>query len=86
MLCLVRKMTKLEPTTVVENLLSAGFGKIEESRIVQSLLAIRGGDFQRDAHYEFDEEEDLADWYYITEQALLRSIEFLSRRVSPMHC
>ncbi|MGH3906413.1 MAG: DUF262 domain-containing protein [Pseudonocardiaceae bacterium] len=65
------------PATVVEELRRLNFGALDENRIVQSLLAIRGGDVQRDIHEEFEKGEDLADWYDKTEEALARSIEFL---------
>lgn len=65
------------PASVVRELRRLGFGDLEESRIVQSMLALRGGDVQRDIRSEFGENEDPADWFYQTEQALSRSIEFL---------
>lgn len=65
------------PATVVESLRGLGFGEIPENRVVQTLLAIRGGDVQRDLHDEFDENEDPADWYEQTERALDHSIRFL---------
>jgi Protein of unknown function DUF262 len=65
------------PASVVAELRSLGFGDLDESRIVQSVLAIRGGDVQRDVRAEFDENEDPADWYDRAEQALVRSIGFL---------
>lgn len=67
------------PATVVEELRGLRFGLIDQNRIVQSLLAIRGGDVQRDIHEEFGPSEDPADWYDQTEQALARTIEFLRR-------
>lgn len=65
------------PATVVETLRRLGFGDIQENRVVQSLLAMRGGDVQRDLHDEFTDEEEVADWYEQTERALDRSIRFL---------
>lgn len=65
------------PASVVEELKRLNFGALDENRIVQSLLAIRGGDVQRDVHEEFEKDEDPADWYDKTEEALARSIEFL---------
>lgn len=65
------------PATVVQELQRTGFGEIPESRVVQSLLAMRGGDVQRDIHEEFADDEDPADWYEQTEHALDRSIQFL---------
>jgi len=65
------------PATVVQELGRTGFGEIPENRVVQSLLAMRGGDVQRDMHDEFSEAEDPADWYEQTERALERSIRFL---------
>jgi hypothetical protein len=65
------------PAMVVKELGRLGFGAIEENRIVQSLLAIRGGNVQRDLHDEFSEGEDLADWYDRTEEALTKVISFI---------
>lgn len=65
------------PASVVQELRQLGFGKIDENRVVQSLLAIRGGDVQRDLREEFEEGDDPADWYDRTEQTLARSIKFL---------
>lgn len=65
------------PSSVVEELRGQGFGRLDENRVVQSLLAIRGGDVQRDVHEEFDEGDDPADWYDKTEVSLSRAIEFL---------
>lgn len=74
------------PATVVMELRRVGFGSLDENRVVQSLLAIRGGDVQRDIHDEFGEGEDPADWYDRTEQALVRAIEFLrSEGVQHIH-
>lgn len=65
------------PRSVREELRGTGFGSIDENQIVQSLLAIRGGDVQRDLHGEFGPEEDPVDWFDRTEQALVRAIGFL---------
>ncbi|RRE04388.1 DUF262 domain-containing protein [Mycobacteroides abscessus subsp. massiliense] len=65
------------PGVVVENLKGIGFGKIDEGRVVQSLLALRGGDVQRDIRSEFDDGSDPADWFDRVEVALRRSIGFL---------
>jgi hypothetical protein len=65
------------PATVVQELTRTGFGEVPESRVVQSLLAMRGGDVQRDIHDEFSADEDPADWYEQTERALDRTIRFL---------
>ncbi|MGH3873524.1 MAG: GmrSD restriction endonuclease domain-containing protein [Pseudonocardiaceae bacterium] len=67
------------PVAVVRELRRLRFGDLDESRIVQSLLALRGGDVQRDIRSEFDDSnnKDSVDWFYQTEQALTRSIEFL---------
>ncbi|QHC57526.1 DUF262 domain-containing protein [Rathayibacter sp. VKM Ac-2760] len=72
-----RESDDSSPRTVVENLQAAGFGRIEESRVIQSLLAIRGGDVQRDLHDEFSSNEDPTEWYDHTEQSLFRVIEFI---------
>ena len=65
------------PAVVVEELTRLGFGTLEENRVVQSLLAIRGGNVQRDLHEEFFEAEELSDWYDRTEEALTRAIRFI---------
>ena len=71
------------PATVVAELARLGWGKLEENRVVQSLLAIRGGDVFRDIHDEFTSDDDLADWYEQTERALARSIDLLRRQAVP---
>jgi hypothetical protein len=65
------------PRSVREELRRTGFGSLDENRIVQSLLAIRGGDVTRDIHGEFEADEDPVDWFDRTEQALVRAIDFL---------
>jgi hypothetical protein len=65
------------PASVVEELRRLRFGDIDESRVVQSLLAVRGGDVQRDIRPEFAGGEDAVDWFDRTELALARSIAFL---------
>jgi Protein of unknown function DUF262 len=65
------------PLSVVQELSRLRFGAIDENRVVQSLLAIRGGDVQRDFRDEFDAEDDPSDWYDRTEQALAKAIQFL---------
>ena len=64
------------PASVVDNLRRLGFGSIDEGRVVQSLLALRGGDVQRDIRNEFDS-GDPGDWFDRTESALAASIGFL---------
>lgn len=65
------------PRSVVKALQHHGFGEVEENRVVQSLLAIRGGNVARDLHEEFLPNESKADWYDATEEALGRAIRFL---------
>ncbi|MEV8436175.1 DUF262 domain-containing protein [Actinosynnema sp. NPDC051121] len=65
------------PASVVEAIAKLGFGRMAENRVVQSLLGIRGGDVQRDIHNEFSLNEAPIDWYDRTEEALVRSINFL---------
>lgn len=67
------------PISVARELGKLGFGTIDEGRVVQSLLALRGGDVQRDIRAEFDDSEQPAEWFDRTEIALTRSIEFLRR-------
>jgi Protein of unknown function DUF262 len=64
---------------VVAALRHEGFGDLDEQRVVQSLLAIRGGDVARDLHGEFAPNEDRAPWFDDTERALSRVIGFLRR-------
>jgi hypothetical protein len=65
------------PASVIAELRRLEFGDLDENRILQSVLALRGGDVQRDIHDEFVGHEDPADWYDLAEQALARSIDFL---------
>ena len=65
------------PLAVVRELSRLRFGAIDENRVLQSLLAIRGGDVHRDFHDEFNAEDDPSDWYDRTEQALAKAIQFL---------
>ena len=65
------------PGSVRDELRHTGFGVLDENRIVQSLLAIRGGNIQRDIRDEFGPDEDPVDWFDRTEQALVRAVEFL---------
>jgi len=65
------------PRSVLRGLRPLGFGDLGESRIIQSVLAVRGGDVQRDIRDEFASNEQPVDWYDHTEQALVRSISFL---------
>lgn len=65
------------PASVVAAIEKLGFGTLDEGRVVQSLLALRGGDVQRDIRDEFGEGDRPADWFDATEVALTRAIEFL---------
>ncbi|MDT3440513.1 MULTISPECIES: DUF262 domain-containing protein [unclassified Pseudofrankia] len=65
------------PASVVAALRKLKFGALDENRVVQSLLGIRGGDVSRDLRGEFGPREDPASWYDRTEQALAKAIEFL---------
>lgn len=71
------------PATVVTELARLGWGKLDENRVVQSLLATRGGDVFRDIHDEFTSDDALTDWYEQTERALARSIDLLRRQGVP---
>ena len=59
------------------------FGTLGDQRVVQTLLAIRGGDVARDLHEEFsaDEDRDLA--FDDTERALARTFTFLRSQGVP---
>lgn len=65
------------PSSVVDNLQQLGFGKIDEGRVVQSLLALRGGDVQRDIRNEFEPTQNASEWFDRTESALAAAIKFL---------
>lgn len=65
------------PAVVVRELSRLRFGSLDENRVVQSLLALRGGDVLRDFHDEFSDGDDPYDWYDRTEQALSKAITFL---------
>lgn len=71
------------PSVVVRQLRHLGFGVLEENRVVQSLLAIRGGNVQRDLHEEFSGGEELSAWYDRTEEALTRAINFIRSQGVP---
>jgi Protein of unknown function DUF262 len=71
------------PAVVVKELGRLGFGALEENRVVQSLLAIRGGDVQRDFRDEFSNGDDPFDWYDRTEEALARGFRFLRNEGVP---
>lgn len=71
------------PASVVESLRHQGFGELDDDRVVQSLLAIRGGDVLRDLHDEFGPNEDRAAWFDDTERALSLAISFLRRQGVP---
>jgi hypothetical protein len=71
------------PASVAAALDKLGFGHIDEGRVVQSVLAIRGGDVQRDIRTEFDTGEQPATWFDLTEQALTRAIDFIRREGVP---
>lgn len=71
------------PSTVVEALRHEGFGDLNEQRVVQSLLAVRGGNVQRDFHDEFGAGEEPAEWLGIAERALVLAISFLRRHHAP---
>lgn len=71
------------PAQIVEALRKKGFGNIDEGRVVQSLLAIRGGDVQRDIRAEFSNSDEPSDWFYNVEIALGRAIDFLREEGVP---
>jgi hypothetical protein len=71
------------PASVVESLRRLGFGELDGDRVLQSLLAIRGGNVQRDVHSEFARDEDVSDWYEQTERAIESAIDFLRRQGVP---
>jgi hypothetical protein len=72
------------PSNVTESLRRLAFGEVDANRVVQSLIALRGGNVQRDLRDEFLSADEAADWYDKTEQALARSIKFL-RQLGILH-
>ena len=50
---------------------------------MQSLLALRGGNIQRDIHDEFGPDANIEEWYQQTEVALSRTVEFLRSQGVP---
>ena len=68
---------------IIASLRREGFGDIDDQRVVQSLLAIRGGDVARDLHDEFASNESRAEWFDDTDQALSRTIRFLRQQGVP---
>lgn len=70
-------------SAIQESLEREGFGEIDDQRVVQSLLAIRGGNISRDLHAEFDPNEDRERWFDDTERALLGVVGFLRRQGVP---
>jgi hypothetical protein len=64
---------------VIAELRHERFGDLDEQRVVQSLLAVRGGNVGRDLHGEFGTGEEPAEWFDETTQALLLAIRFLRR-------
>ncbi len=71
------------PATVVTALERLGFGTLDPSRVVQTLIALRCGNVQRDLHDEFDSNGQVGEWYDLTEQALSRAITFLRAQGVP---
>lgn len=70
-------------SAVIAALRREGFGDLDDQRVVQSLLAIRGGDVARYLQDEFATGEDRAKWFDDTELALSRTIGFLRRQGVP---
>jgi hypothetical protein len=68
---------------VIAGLRHHRFGDLDEQRVVQSLLALRGGDVARDLHDEFDKDERRSDAFDDTERALELTISFLRRQGVP---
>jgi Protein of unknown function DUF262 len=64
---------------VVAELHHEQFGDLDDQRVVQSLLAVRGGNVGRDLHGEFASNEDPVEWFDLTTHALSRAIRFLKR-------
>lgn len=62
---------------VADEIAATGFGRLDPQRVVNSLLAIRGGDVSRDLHGEFSEDEDPGKAFDDTADALRRVTHFL---------
>lgn len=67
------------PRAVVDSIASLGFGQIDENRVLQTLLGIRGGDVMRDIHAEFRADESPDEWYQKAEDALTRTAKLMQR-------
>ncbi|MCZ9882019.1 DUF262 domain-containing protein [Arthrobacter sp. B2a2-09] len=65
------------PRAVVDSIAALGFGQVDENRVLQTLLGIRGGDVMRDIHAEFRSDESPDEWYQKAEDALTRAVDFM---------
>lgn len=72
------------PRAVVDSIAAMGFGQVDENRVLQTLLGIRGGDVMRDIHAEFRDDESPDEWYEKAEDALRRTA-MLMRRIGVPH-
>lgn len=75
------------PAAVAETLRHHGFGTFDDGTVVQSVLAVRGVHsftaYGHDLREEFGPDEDPAEWFGFTEQALGRAIRFLQAQGVP---
>lgn len=70
---------------LVDDVAGFGFGPIRDDTVLRSVLALRGGDVFRDFRDEFGPDEDPADAYRNTADALRRAIRFLQQDAGIPH-
>lgn len=73
-----------EPSSLkqlVERVRRAPFGALTDDRVLQTVLALRGGDVYRDLHGEFGPDENPAEAYTQAEVALAAATTFLIEQV-----
>ena len=72
-------------TDLVDEVAGLGFGLLREDTVLRAVLAVRGGDVFRDFRSEFGPDENPADTYARTSEALRRAVLFLQGSVSIPH-
>ena len=70
---------------LVDEVAGLGFGTLREDTVLRSVLAVRGGDVFRDFRSEFAPDEDPAETYRHTSDALRRTVLFLQGDASIPH-
>ncbi|HZI10681.1 MAG TPA: DUF262 domain-containing protein, partial [Myxococcus sp.] len=67
------------------SLRTLGFGLLDESTLLRSVLAVRGLDFTKDFQSQLREEDELAETLQQTERALRDALIFLKRDAGVLH-